>query len=67
MISAIYSRRVQLPLIKYNVCVIITMESRANVAQVTCNICGKVFLTQTEMDEHIKRDHVQQKEPAGVS
>jgi hypothetical protein len=43
------------------------MESRANVAQVTCNICGKVFLTQTEMDEHIKRDHVQQKEPAGVS
>ncbi|HEX2558232.1 MAG TPA: hypothetical protein VHK86_07905 [Nitrososphaera sp.] len=43
------------------------MESRANVAQVTCSICGKVFLTQTEVDEHTKRDHVQQKEPAGVS
>ena len=43
------------------------MASRANVAQVRCSVCGKIFLTQQEADEHAKRDHFEQKEPAGVS
>ncbi|HEV8404704.1 MAG TPA: hypothetical protein VGQ13_02240 [Nitrososphaera sp.] len=43
------------------------MASRANVAQVKCSACGKIFLTQQEADEHTKRDHVEQKNPAGVS
>ena len=43
------------------------MASRPNVAQVRCSICGKTFLTQTEVDEHTKRDHVEQKKPAGVT
>jgi hypothetical protein len=52
---------------KYHVGVAITMASRANVAQVRCSVCGKIFLTQQEADEHAKRDHFEQKEPAGVS
>jgi uncharacterized OB-fold protein len=43
------------------------MASRANVTQVRCAVCGKTFLTQQEVDEHTKRDHVEQKKPAGVS
>ena len=43
------------------------MASRANVAQVRCSGCGKTFPTQQEADEHTKRDHVEQKKPAGVS
>jgi len=43
------------------------MASRANVAQVRCSVCGKTFLTQQEADEHTRRDHVEQKKPAGVS
>ena len=56
-----------LELIKYHVSVAIAMGSRADVAQVTCSICGKTFLTRSEMEEHTKRDHVEQKEPAGVT
>ena len=43
------------------------MASRANVAQVRCSVCGMTFLNQQEADEHAKRDHIQQKKPAGVS
>jgi hypothetical protein len=56
-----------LVVIKYHVSVAITMASRANVAQFRCSVCGKTFQTQQEVDEHTKRDHVQQKKPAGVS
>lgn len=56
-----------LEFIKYHVSVGIAMASRANVAQVRCSVCGKTFLTQQEADEHRKRDHVEQKKPAGVS
>jgi hypothetical protein len=57
----------RLELDKYHVCVAITMASKSNVAQFRCAICGKTFLTQQEADEHTKRDHVEQKKPAGVS
>jgi len=53
--------------IKYHVCLVIAMASRANVAQVRCLACGKTFLTQKEADEHTKLEHVEQKKPAGVS
>ncbi len=43
------------------------MASRTNVTQIRCLVCGKIFLTQQEADEHTKRDHVEQKKPAGVS
>jgi tRNA(Ile2) C34 agmatinyltransferase TiaS len=43
------------------------MASKGNVAQFRCSVCGKTFLTQQEADEHTKRDHVEQKKPAGVS
>jgi uncharacterized Zn finger protein (UPF0148 family) len=41
--------------------------SQANAARLSCPVCGKTFSTQLEMQEHTKRDHVEQKEPAGVS
>lgn len=56
-----------LELDKYHVCVAIAMASKGNVAQFRCVICGKTFLTQQEADEHTRRDHVEQKKPAGVS
>lgn len=52
---------------KYHVSVAITMASKGNVAQFRCPVCGKEFLTQHEVDEHRKLEHVEQKEPAGVS
>lgn len=57
----------RLEFIKYYVCVAVTMASGGNVAQFRCSVCGKAFLTQQEADEHKKRDHVEQKKPAGVS
>lgn len=53
--------------IKYDVGVVTTMASEANIAQFRCSVCGKIFLSQQEADEHTKRDHVEQKNPAGVS
>lgn len=43
------------------------MEPGGNIAQFKCSVCGKAFPTQQEADEHKKRDHVEQKNPAGVS
>jgi hypothetical protein len=43
------------------------MASKGSVSQFRCSVCGKTFLTQQEAYEHTKRDHVEQKEPAGVS
>ena len=43
------------------------MVSKGNVAQFRCPVCGKSFSTQQEADEHARRDHVEQKKPAGVS
>ncbi|HEV8387409.1 MAG TPA: hypothetical protein VGQ03_07285 [Nitrososphaera sp.] len=42
------------------------MTSRADTARVTCTFCGKSFLTQAEMEEHMKRDHTEQKDPVRV-
>ncbi|HLG37200.1 MAG TPA: hypothetical protein VI338_03635 [Nitrososphaera sp.] len=42
------------------------MASRADTAKVTCSFCGKSFLTQAEKEEHMKRDHTEQKDPVGV-
>jgi hypothetical protein len=42
------------------------MASKTDTAQVACSFCGKSFLTQAEMEEHTKRDHTEQKDPAAM-
>jgi hypothetical protein len=42
------------------------MASKADAAQLKCVFCGKAFLTPSEMEEHKKRDHTEQKDPVGV-
>jgi len=64
-ICLIYSRR-EAQFIKYFVSVNPLMASRADTAKVTCSFCGKSFLTQAEKEEHMKRDHTEQKDPVGV-
>ena len=33
----------------------------------TCNLCGLTFRTKDEMEEHVKLEHAEHKQPSGVS